>query len=356
MWHNQALLDYQPVDPTLGFVEGDETEEALRAKRNHLYKSVLFFLAVSTVLIVIVGIVVLVLYLMGVVDWNSGGAGTGTGRGSTGGYSSSSTGSGALAPVLDSLSTGVVYGAYSLRRLSSAASWAIQVQLANQTLVHIGFASDGTLDIASLLALCQSSTVTIELWHDQTNQQDDLLQTQSANQPVICSNGVIAKSIGGYPAVRFLPSAQTLLTTSGSVVGYVSSVVNRDAGNQGAVLGQSYLTNWESTNTPTSLLFNSYNNHCEPSICLNGVITVNGTRSTLSGTQIPWPPGNSIFTIQPLTNNTNTGWGNIGQTYGTPTYLQAYYMELVVYTSAPSAADQSKLLSNQLHYYGFSSS
>ena len=105
--------------------------------------------------------------------------------------------------ILDQLS---VQGAaaYSLRKLRNAYTGnAIRVRRSSDNAeADIGFASNGDLDTAALLAHVGSGNGFVTTWYDQSGNARNATQATAANQPQIVSNGAI-ETQNGKPALRF---------------------------------------------------------------------------------------------------------------------------------------------------------
>lgn len=247
---------------------------------------------------------------------------------------------GSTLQMLDGISSAAPYLAVSLHRLYRNATRAVQIQrVSDGAMLNIGFTANNTLDIASILYFSLGTNSSIVIWYDQSGSGNHMTQNSWTHAPPIVVNGQVSYSMG-YPGVRFNGQPNALqyddLIEASTVVGYVSAVANRDANCSAPLLASTTSANWAST---TNLLFLS--GTCAASVCVGGVATSNGTAV---GTSVltPWPPGNSILTVQPTTTAPSTTvWNNIGLDQNGVNNYAGWYLELVVFSAAPSIADQA---------------
>jgi len=270
--------------------------------------------------------------------------------------------------------------AYSLRKLSTGYSGkAIKVRssAAGNPTQDIGFNSFGNLDTKSLLSFVGTNSGYIDTWYDQSGNGLNLTQATTANQPRIVNAGVIDTK-NGIPSVYFSGGTQNLsnMSVSGVISGselrafavvdiesgsnvngeLVSLHKTGDASDYGTTTSMetlvmegslSYIgsnfnngdidTSWTSTVTPTGSLFQVTSYHDASS---NAKIFLNGTNA---GTH-------TSFSLNLAPNSLMLGAGAVG---GTVSY-QGYFSELVIYSSAVTSGNQSKIEHNQDHYYGIS--
>lgn len=269
--------------------------------------------------------------------------------------------------------------AYSLRKLSTGYSGkAIKVRRSSDnTTQDIGFNSFGNLDTKSLLTFVGTGSGYIDTWYDQSGNGLKLTQATTANQPRIVNAGVIDTK-NGIPAIYFSGGSQNLSNTS--VSGVISgaelrafAVIDIESGS--SVYGElvslhktgdssdystttsmetlvmegslSYIgsnfnngdidTSWTSTVIPTGSLFQVTSYHDASNSAKIFLSSTNaGTNNSLS------------LNLSP--NSLMLGAGAVGGTVS----FQGYFSELVIYNSAVTSGNQSKIEHNQDHYYQIS--
>lgn len=101
-------------------------------------------------------------------------------------------------------------GAYSLRKLRTAYTGsAIRVRRSSDnTETNIGFVSN-VLDTTSLLTFCGAGNGFVTIWYDQSGNARNLVETTSANQPLIVSSGII-ETLNSKPAINFDNNSKNL--------------------------------------------------------------------------------------------------------------------------------------------------
>ena len=127
--------------------------------------------------------------------------------------------------LLDSL-TGST-GAFSLRLLSSSyVGNAIQVRRASDnTTQDIGFLNN-QLDTASLNTFCSGTNGFVSIWYNQSDTNNNAIQTTSSNQPKIYDsiNGVELEN--GKPTIKFIKSSSTWLEVVDNSFGHLSDSIS----------------------------------------------------------------------------------------------------------------------------------
>jgi hypothetical protein len=141
------------------------------------------------------------------------------------------------APLLDTYSGAAA--AYSLRKLSSSATNAVEVRRdSDDSTQYIGFVQDAlngeSLDTAALSAFCGSANGFVTEWVDQSTNGNNATQGADTSQPkiydgttgVVTENGKLAIDFDGSNDFLDVPSAQW---TDGEMMS--CTVITRDAGN-----------------------------------------------------------------------------------------------------------------------------
>ena len=142
-----------------------------------------------------------------------------------------------VVPILDQLGVQAA-AAYSLRRVSSAASLACRVRRSSDNAeANIGFTASGDLDTAALLAHVGSGSGFVTTWYDQSGNARNAAQTTAGLQPRIVSNGAI-ETQSGRPVLRPDGVDDTMVVSPSGVTTYplsLNTVVFRgDANEKGA--------------------------------------------------------------------------------------------------------------------------
>ena len=135
--------------------------------------------------------------------------------------------------------------AYSLRKLRTAYTGAaIRVRRSSDnTETDIGFV-ENVLDTSTLLTFCGASNGFITIWYDQSGNANNLVQTTSANQPIIVNSGSLITR-NGKPyfqasSTQFLNFTTSVLVTTHS---YWINYEKDTSGNQAILLknGSTYI-------------------------------------------------------------------------------------------------------------------
>jgi lysophospholipase L1-like esterase len=90
---------------------------------------------------------------------------------------------------------------YAVRRIGSYMGAAIRVVRASDSAEQdIGFASDGTLDVAAATSFMGASTLSIKTWYDQSGNGYDATQSVSANRPVL---DLVTGQVNSFQSITF---------------------------------------------------------------------------------------------------------------------------------------------------------
>ena len=107
------------------------------------------------------------------------------------------------------------FSAYSVRRLSVKATYAIQVRRdSDNTTQNIGF-SNNDLNVTALLTFCGAANGFVSIWYDQSGNGYHQIQTTNSSQAQIVSSGVLITGTNGKPCLQF--SGSQIYSTSGNV-------------------------------------------------------------------------------------------------------------------------------------------
>jgi hypothetical protein len=240
--------------------------------------------------------------------------------------------------------------AFSLRLLSTGyAGNAIQVRRSSDNATqNVGFTVNGDLDTVLLKTFTGSNSAFVVTWYDQSGNAAHLTQATAARQPSIVTNGVVNRA-NGLPIIRFsgLPGGtynSLNLAADMTTVGHVSAVHHFAPGGDGFLLGHTGSYYWHS-NPTTHLFSNSYTS----SSIANGLGWTNGM--SVAPLSMVWPGNLTITEIQPSIANSSTTWNNIGSDRVYHHITNGGYSELIVFTTALSAANRQSLEGNQWTTY-----
>ena len=118
-------------------------------------------------------------------------------------------------------------GAFSLRLLSSSyVGNVIQVRRASDnTTQNIGFVNN-QLDVTSLNTFCSGTNGFVSIWYNQSDTNNNAIQTTSSNQPKIYDsiNGVELEN--GKPTIKFIKSSSTWLEVADNSFGHLSDSIS----------------------------------------------------------------------------------------------------------------------------------
>jgi len=95
--------------------------------------------------------------------------------------------------------------AYSLRQLSSTASYAVTVENSSGATANIGFTASGGLDTSALATHCGSNYGRVSKWWDQSGNDNHMEQSTAASRPYIvdASGNLITTTDSSIPALDF---------------------------------------------------------------------------------------------------------------------------------------------------------
>ena len=127
--------------------------------------------------------------------------------------------------LLDNLSGST--GAFSLRKLNSSYTGnAIQVRRASDnTTQDIGFVNN-QLDVTSLNTFCSGTNGFVTIWYNQSDVNNNAIQTSLANQPRIYDsvNGVELEN--GKPTIKFIKSNPSWLEVVNTSFGNIQNAIS----------------------------------------------------------------------------------------------------------------------------------
>lgn len=224
--------------------------------------------------------------------------------------------------------------AYGLRRLrTNYTGPAIRVRRTSDNAeADIGFAANGSLNVAALLAHCGGSSGFVRTWYDQ--------------------------DLAGNHATQTDPALQPAIVTAGALVTEAGRPVIDGAGGKSLVFPRFSIRTWNVMATPAGTLLND-------TLASPGRIEFNPTSLLYRGSGIipftisPAVSGMNIISIIP--NNTAIqGWlngVNIGSAANSTVrtldrLVNGRFAELIAYTFEVSATDRQLLERNQGSYFG----
>jgi len=147
--------------------------------------------------------------------------------------------------------------AYSLRKLSRASTYAVEVRRSNDDATqNIGFRNQ-TLDTGSLISFVGANSAYITKWYDQSGNNNHAIQATSGNQPRIVNAGTI-EVVNGLPAMNFDGTDDYFDLTSNVPTSNTTAwlnVFNRTSGTHNMTLGIT------ATNVPFGPYWFSDNNY-----------------------------------------------------------------------------------------------
>ena len=260
-----------------------------------------------------------------------------------------------------STSTGGL-AAYSLRLLSSTYfGKAINVlRSSDNTKIDIGFTNSGSLDTASLLSFVGTGNGYVTTWYDQSGKGNNVIQTNTSNQPTIVKSGVINRS-NGLPSILFngsntylravLPSLSsttphTLNAVAKATSGNMVSLSSTSSSNQNSSLGVGAQSN-------TGAWYGGFGEDGSYAVSIANYSSLAVRSKTYSPTTISgYFNGVSKFTNTSTTYNLSTPDIMVGvQNNANNQWLNGLESEITVFTTAISNTDRQALETNQINYY-----
>ena len=240
--------------------------------------------------------------------------------------------------------------AVSTRRLAAGAARCMRVlRSSDQTTQDIGFAANGWVDEAALLAFVlvggsQPGAVgTVDLWYDQTGNGNHFASTGWA--PVIVQNGQV-QSYTGLPALGYSGVELTLQSGAPMKVAAAAAIVNKDPAPTLWSLFDGY--NWfggAGHDGTYDAVVDQFN--CDPDVCGSGSYGWSeGVDYAPMGNVAHFPytlNALGVATAKPQGNTAFTTIGHNAQGFNT-----GYYLELLVWNaSAPVGADKAALVASE---------
>ena len=128
-----------------------------------------------------------------------------------------------ISPPLDTY-TGAA-AAYSLRKLRTAYTGsAIRIRRdSDNAETDIGFTSNGNLNTTSVSTFCGGANGFVEIWYDQSGNDNDAVQNTQANQPQIYAGSSIITRFGN-PSIRFNGTNSYLINSNNHPLQYTGGV------------------------------------------------------------------------------------------------------------------------------------
>jgi len=126
-------------------------------------------------------------------------------------------------PLLDTYTGAAV--AYSLRKLRTAYTGsAIRIRRdSDNAETDIGFTSNGNLNTTSVSTFCGGANGFVEIWYDQSGNDNDAVQNTQANQPQIYAGSSIITRFGN-PSIRFNGTNSYLINSNNHPLQYTGGV------------------------------------------------------------------------------------------------------------------------------------
>jgi hypothetical protein len=263
--------------------------------------------------------------------------------------------------------------AYSLRKLSTSYSgYAIKVRCSTctPTTQNIGFNSFGNLDVKALLAYVGTGSGYIDTWYDQSGQNLNLTQSTTTKQPRIVNAGVVDMK-NGIPAVYFgggqsMSSAAATgisgaelrsflvadIESGTNLDGYFACLFKSGDSDPFSTASSAVLLAMNGTSTKAYAQFNGSAGSLNP-ITITTANLFQATTYHDAATNVR--TYNSGVMSTPVTRTSNLSPTNIiigvGAGSDSGTYMTGYISELVLYSSAVTGPNQTKIEKNQDHYY-----
>jgi hypothetical protein len=240
--------------------------------------------------------------------------------------------------------------AYSLRLLNNTyGGAAIQVRRSSDnTVLDIGFISNGDLDTSTLLAHCGSGDGFVTTWYDQSGNGRNASQPTAGNQPQIVSNGFILSN-AGKPCLQFYRTGDSLKTNLTILRPYsifaqflqrsnssLTRMLASDTTN--SLIASSRLTN--TVYTESDVVSNNYASN-DQNVIISLIQSATSTTKFFYNT-------NNIANISPASSN----WGLF--CFGNssiPEGAQGQIKETIIWSSDQSS-NNSEIQTNMNSYYG----
>jgi hypothetical protein len=265
-------------------------------------------------------------------------------------------------------------GAYSLRKIGSTATNAIEVRRSSDnTLQNIGFDAYGNLDTAALLTFVGSGDGFVRTWYDQSGNAKDATQTTNGSQPRIVLSGVVETINGTQPAIRningttgglrSLISFTSNTMTTNFVLKYLTGIGNArivDAATTGSSLGASvgFMLNQsnDGVNSNNIMVRSFYTfpvQHATSNAPAIGNSLVSTTiKAAASQTMFVNGSGNTPFTPPSTENINSTSFTMFGSNPGTiSSGFNGYCPELITFTTNINTSDRQIMERSQGAYY-----
>ena len=265
-------------------------------------------------------------------------------------------------------------GAYSLRKIGSTATNAIEVRRSSDnTLQNIGFDAYGNLDTAALLTFVGSGDGFVRTWYDQSGNAKDATQTTNGSQPRIVLSGVVETINGTQPAIRNINGTtgglRSLINftsntmTTNFVLKYLTGIGNArivDAATTVSSLGASvgFMLNQsnDGVNSNNIMVRSFYTypvQHATSNAPAIGNSLVSTTiKAAASQTMFVNGSGNTPFTPPSTENINSTSFTMFGSNPGTiSSGFNGHCPELITFTTNISTSDRQIMERSQGAYY-----
>lgn len=245
--------------------------------------------------------------------------------------------------------------AYSLRQLRSDYTGSvIRVRRSGDNAEqNIGFASNGSLDIASLLAFVGSNNGFVHTWYDQSGNNNHATQTTPANQPQIVNAGSIITEGDQLPSIFFSGTASLRFTAVSLGTTYSLITVSNRSSIRGTAVLLGHTTAGNLNSDGGNYVHNSGGSFVVTTLAWLANVKLLTTLIRGGTSSFSIFRNSSTSTTASLSSNNGLTLSRIGirDDLGTNLAWLGYSREIVVYPTNQSA-NRSLIEGNINSYYG----
>jgi hypothetical protein len=256
--------------------------------------------------------------------------------------------------ILDNFSNIAV--AYSIRQLKTGVTNAIRIRRDNDnTETDIGFVN-GQLDTATITSFVGSNTAYITTWYDQSGNNLNAVQTNTANQPRIVNAGTIDNGIvfNGTSSFFDIPNNAVLNITQRLALSIVSDVNADSTGyvfcrNVDALANAQYGTFYSNVSKRINVVLEGADRTTSSALTLNTKYSV---VANYTSTNVEMYTNNSVDNTvafsTALTNRTVTTIGARGNTAGArSTFFNGDILEVILFSDSLDSNSLTALYNSQ---------